>query len=84
MTQNINMFMITDQCSISGLDKCGEAPGINEPGILVYDKYEAIYRCPKDHKLQGVERRECILETRSWKPKGEDSLCVPDSEIQRK
>ena len=81
-TQKISSLTLLEN-TILGLDKCGEAPGINDPGKVVYDRYNAIYRCPKDYKLQGVQERECILETMSWKPKGEDSLCVPDKEIQK-
>merc|ERR1711988_1025157 len=62
-----------------GIAKCGDPPEIASPGILVVNNMEAVYSCPEDLRLYGIEKRTCHEEEQAWKPpKDQASKCLPN------
>ena len=69
--------MLQEPCSIPGIAKCGDPPEIASPGILVVNNMEAVYSCPEDLRLYGIEKRTCHVEDQAWKPaKDQASKCL--------
>ena len=67
--------------NVPGVEYCGEPPAISEPGSVVVSKMEAVYKCPEDMRLAGVEKRVCNdkIDTPRWEPTVEQSsLCLAD------
>ena len=53
------MVSRNDKSIVPGIAKCGDPPEIASPGIMVVKDMEAVYSCPEDLRLYGIEKRTC-------------------------
>merc|ERR1712020_611346 len=51
-----------------GIAKCGDPPEIAAPGFVIVNAMEAVYSCPQDQRLYGIEKRTCDEKEKAWQP----------------